>query len=147
MTPTERPWKQSTAGARCVSNVHLYETQEPRPCIQSYPYRSLKLQLTTASQPASQDQSSGKHTPEDFDHGLSQPNIRSTRTLNTDHCIWSNIQQGARHWTEYCLTRSARKVHKHARSPQSYCLSLQQSHLNPNPVTQRPKIYLPLPTS
>ncbi|VDO00236.1 unnamed protein product [Rodentolepis nana] len=122
----------------------------------AYPYRSPKLQLTTAFQPTGPGQSSGKHTPEDFDHGLSQPNIRSTRTLNTDHCIWRNIQRGARQWTKYCLTRSAGKVHKHARSPQSYCLQLQQSGLSSsntyptctqNPVSQSPKIKLPLSTS
>ncbi|VDO02918.1 unnamed protein product [Rodentolepis nana] len=122
----------------------------------AYPYRSPKLQLTTAFQPASPDQSSGKHTPEDFNHGLSQPNIRSTRTLNTNHCIWRNIQQDARQWTKYCLIRSTGKVHKHARSPQSYCLQLQQSGLSSsntyptstqNSVSLRPRIYLTLSTS
>ncbi|VDO16607.1 unnamed protein product [Rodentolepis nana] len=116
MTPTERSWKQSTDGVRCSSKA--------------YPYRSPKLQLTTAFQPASQDLSSGKHTPEDFDHGLSQTNVRSTSTLNADHCIWRNNQQDSRQWTKYCLTRSAGKVHKHARSPQPYCLQLQQSGLS-----------------
>ncbi|VDO04040.1 unnamed protein product [Rodentolepis nana] len=105
-----------TAGVRCPSKA--------------YPYRSPKLQLTTAFQPASRDQSSGKHTPEDFDHELSQPNICSTRTLNTDHCIWRNIPQDARQWTKHCLTRSAGKVHKHARNPQSYCFQLEPSSLS-----------------
>ncbi|VDO01684.1 unnamed protein product [Rodentolepis nana] len=99
MTPPERLWKQTTTGTRFVSNVYLYETHEP-----PYSYRKPTLQRTALFELASRDQSSGKHTPEDFGHGLSQLNIRSTRTLITDRCFWRNIKQDSRQWTKYCPT-------------------------------------------
>ncbi|VDO04997.1 unnamed protein product [Rodentolepis nana] len=103
---------------------------------------SPKLQLTTAFQPASRDQSSGKHTPEDFDHGLSQPNIRSTRTLNTDCCISRNIQQDARQWTKYCLAQPARSTTMHEVHNPTASHSSNPVSAVPTPVPPLPKTLL-----